>query len=114
MSQKEVQRLAVLRRVLGEGLGQGQAAQQLGLSVRQVKRLCRRLLEQGAQGLVSRRRGRPSNRRIASAERERVVELVRTRYAGFGPLLAHEYLKRDDSFSPAHQCSTPLPRTGPL
>lgn len=70
MSQKEVDRLGVVRRVLDDGLGQAQAAQLLGLSVRQVKRLCRRVREQGAQGLVSRRRGRPSNRRIAQEQRE--------------------------------------------
>ena len=64
MSRKEVQRLTVLQRVLEEGLEQARAAQQLGLSVRQVKRLCRRLREEGAAGLISRRRGRPSNRRI--------------------------------------------------
>lgn len=95
MSQKEVQRLTVLRRVLDEGLGQAQAAQQLGLSVRQIKRLCRRLREQGEKGLISRRRGRPSNRRIEPAQRDRYVELVRRHYADFGPKLAHEYLKRE-------------------
>lgn len=98
MSQKEVQRLTVLRRVLDEGLGQVQAAQQLGVSVRQIKRLCRRLREEGAGGLVSRRRGRPSNRRIDLALRQRYLDLVRERYADFGPQLAHEYLQRDHGF----------------
>lgn len=98
MSHKESQRLAVLSRVLDEGLGQAQAARQLGLSVRQVKRLCRRLREQGARGLVSRRRGRPSNARIDDAKREHYVALVRAHYADFGPLLAHEYLRREHGF----------------
>ena len=98
MSQKEVGRLDVINRVLIGGLDQGQAAQLLGLSVRQVKRLCRRVREQGAQGLVSRRRGRPSNRRISADVRERFVQLVRSQYADFGPLLAHEYLQREHGF----------------
>lgn len=98
MSQKEVQRLLVLRRVLDEGVGQGVAAQQLGISVRQVKRLCRRLREEGAQGLVSRRRGQPSNRRITAEQREPYLALVRQHYADFGPQLAHEYLQRDHGF----------------
>lgn len=98
MSQKEVDRLGVVKRVLDDGLGQAQAAQLLGLSVRQVKRLCRRVREQGAQGLVSRRRGRPSNRRIAQEQRERFVALVRERYADFGPQLAHEYLCQEHGF----------------
>ena len=98
MSQKEVQRLAVLGKVLNEELLQSQAAQQLGLSVRQVKRLCRRVREQGPAGLISRRRGRPSNRRIDDAQRAHFVELVRTHYGDFGPLLAHEYLQREHGF----------------
>jgi transposase len=99
MSQKEVHRLGVVKRVLDEGLGQAQAAQLLGLSVRQIKRLCHRVRQQGAHGLVSRRRGRPSNRRIAPEQREHYVGLVRHSYADFGPLLAHEYLQREHGFA---------------
>jgi len=99
MSQKEVGRLEVIKRVLEEGLGQGQAAQLLGLSVRQVKRLCRRVREQGPLGLVSRNRVRPSNRRILPERREHFVGLVRSQYADFGPQLAHEYLKREHGFA---------------
>ena len=88
MSQKEVQRLEVLRRVQQEGLGQSHAAQQLGVSVRQIKRLVRQLREHGAQGLVSRRRAQRSNRRIDDALQARYVELVRLHYADFGPQLA--------------------------
>ena len=98
MSQEEVQRLEVVKRVMDAGLEQAQAAQLLGLSVRQVKRLCRRVRELGAQGLISRRRGRPSNRRIAPDRREHYVQLVRSQYADFGPQLAHEYLKREHGF----------------
>ncbi|MCU0814785.1 MAG: ISNCY family transposase, partial [Burkholderiaceae bacterium] len=83
---------------MDEELLQSQAAQQLGLSVRQVKRLCRRVREQGPAGLISRRRGRPSNRRIEDAQRAHFVELVRTHYGDFGPLLAHEYLQREHGF----------------
>jgi transposase len=99
MSQKEVQRLEVVKRVLDGLLGQEPAACLLALSVRQVKRLCRRLREDGPSGLVSRKRGRPSNRRIAPERRAYFVELVRSRYAGFGPLLAHEYLQREHDFA---------------
>lgn len=98
MSQKEVARLQVLRQVQQGGLSQGQAGEQLRLSVRQIKRLMRRLREQGPQGLISRRRGHASNRRIAGEQREHYVGLVRTHYADFGPQLAHEYLQREHGF----------------
>jgi hypothetical protein len=43
-------------------------------------------------GLVSKRRGRASNRRIGQAEREAVLGCVRARYRDFGATLAAEYL----------------------
>ena len=46
----------------------------------------------GASGLVSRRRGRPSNRKLSAALRERASDLVRELYADFGPTLACEKL----------------------
>lgn len=92
MSQKEVGRLSVIQAVIDKRLGQAAAARQLQLSTRQVKRLVRRYREDGAAGLVSRRRGRPSNRAIAPAVREQVLALVCDRYPDFGPTFAHEKL----------------------
>jgi hypothetical protein len=92
MSAKELDRLEVLGRVIERRLTQRQAAEQLGLSERQVRRLCRALGEQGAGGLVSRKRGRPSNRKLPVAVRDEALALVRARYADFGPTLAGEKL----------------------
>ena len=92
MSAKELDRLEVLGRVIERRLTQRQAAEQLGLSLRQVERLCRALRVGGAGGLVSRKRGRPSNRKLPEAVREHALGLVRARYADFGPTLACEKL----------------------
>ena len=61
-------------------------------SVRQVERLCRKLRLEGARGLVSKKRGRASNRRLPEALRERALGLIRSRYVDFGPTLAAEKL----------------------
>ena len=92
MSAQELDRLEVLGRVVERRLTQRQAAEQLGLSLRQVERLCRALRQQGASGLVSRKRGRPSNRKLPAAVREHALALVRTHYADFGPTFACEKL----------------------
>ena len=92
MSAKELDRLEVLGRVIERRLTQRQAAEQLGLSLRQVERLCRTLRADGAGGLVSRKRGRPSNRKLPEAVCEHALGLVRARYADFGPTLACEKL----------------------
>ncbi len=46
----------------------------------------------GADGLVSKKRGRPSNRRHSEDFRNLVLDLVREHYADFGPTLAAEKL----------------------
>src|SRR5512140_3950351 len=98
MSRKELGRLEVVQAVVDSRLTQAEAAERLGLSVRQVKRLCRSYRKVGAAGLVSKRRGRPSNHRIGEAERDRVIDLIRARYQGFGPTLAAEYLQKQDGY----------------
>ena len=78
MSAKELDRLEIIGRVLERRLTQRKAAEQLGLSQRQVERLCRAYRSEGAAGLVSRKRGRRSDRKLTAAFRERVVDLVRS------------------------------------
>ncbi|WP_196481602.1 ISNCY family transposase, partial [Burkholderia multivorans] len=55
----------------------------------------RRYEREGAEGLISRRRGRPSNRRIDEAVKAAILARVRARYADFGPTLAAEYLAEE-------------------
>ena len=93
MSDKELDRLRVLERVISGALTQRAAAEMLGLTARQVRRLERAYQTLGADALASKRRGKPSNRKLAPAFREHVLELVRTRYADFGPTLASEKLR---------------------
>jgi transposase len=92
MSAKELDRLEVLGRVAERRLTQRQAAEQLGLGLRQVERLFRALRQHSAAGLVSRKRGRPSNRKLAAAVGDQAMTLVRERYADFGPTFAGEKL----------------------
>ncbi|MFM6828848.1 MAG: helix-turn-helix domain-containing protein, partial [Novosphingobium sp.] len=63
MSRGELSRYDTLLRVTRRELRVEDAATLLGLTRRQVGRLLRRLRAEGPEGLVSRRRGRPSNRR---------------------------------------------------
>ena len=79
MSAKELDRLEIISRVVERRLTQQMAADQLGLGLRQVERLCRAFRTDGAAGLVSHKRGVPSNRRLAASVRERAIECVRDR-----------------------------------
>src|SRR5690625_2345486 len=95
MSVKERRRLAVLSRVQEGELRLAAAADLLGISVRQAKRVYGRWRSEGDLGLVHRLRGRPGNRRLDQALRDRALELYRMNYSDFGPTLAAEYLARD-------------------
>ncbi len=92
MSTSEFERAALLRKVHEKRLTQAKAAEILGLSLCQMERLCRRYRKAGPAALALRRRGQPSNHRLARALKESVLELVRARYADFGPTLALEKL----------------------
>lgn len=92
MSDGELSRFDTLMRVDRGELRPTDAARLLGIERRQIYRLLDRLRAEGAAGLVSAKRGRPSNRRYADDFRERVVAIVREHYYDFGPTLAREYL----------------------
>ncbi len=92
LSGRERERLKVVHEIRQGHLKQVEASRRLRLSVRQVRRLQRRVEAEGDRGLVHRLRGRPSNRRIDPARRERTLAEVRARYRDFGPTLAIEKL----------------------
>ncbi len=92
MSKRELDRAQLLLLVRERRRTQAQVAEQLGVSVRQVERLYRAYKAGGAPALVSRKRGRPSARRIPEVVQAGVLKLVRALYGDFGPTLAHEKL----------------------
>jgi transposase len=92
MSRREIDRLGVIRRVLEGGLSQEKAGQLMGLCARQVRRLCTAYERNGPTGLASRKRGKPSNRRLPEEFQLRATKIVRDLYCDFGPTLAQEKL----------------------
>jgi transposase len=99
MSGKERRRLEVLGRVKSGELSLVKAAELLGMSYRQAKRVRARYQEEGDKGLVHRLRGRASNRHVQPVRKEQALELYREKYAGYGPTLAAECLARDDGLA---------------
>ena len=96
MSKKEIKRLEVLEKVKTKQMTHRVAAEILKLSIRQVKRLAKANREQGAAGLVSKRRGQPSNNQIAKEVKQKVVDRLYSTYTDFGPTLAQEKLAERD------------------
>ena len=92
MRQEELKRLHIVRQVLDKKLKQIEAADKLDLSYRQIKRITKRVRQEGDKGIVHKLRDRPSRRRIADKIKDRVINLCRSKYRGFGPTLAAEKL----------------------
>ena len=97
--QEELRRLHVIQKVLEGGLKQVEAAEILSLSSRHIRRVSKRVEQEGARGIVHRSRGRPSNRKIADQLKEKVIKLYRGSYKDFGPTLASEKLLERDGVS---------------
>jgi helix-turn-helix protein len=96
MSRRERDVLKVMSLVLKGERTQIEAARLLNRSVRQIRRIQRRLEKEKDAGVVHRLRGRPSNRRVEAARRRRALGVYRQKLMGFGPTLAAENLEEMD------------------
>ena len=95
MTQNERDRLVALKKTKKKLITQKQAAAEIGVSERQVRRLLRSLKERGDQAVIHAARGRTSNRKIAEELEQRAIEILsQDVYRGFGPTLAAEYLAK--------------------
>ena len=92
MSDGELARADTLRDLDQDRLTIEAAQQLLGLSRRQIFRLLKAYRLEGSSGLISRKRGQPSNRKTPDEVRAAALAIVRERYADFGPTLAAEKL----------------------
>src|SRR5947207_9955328 len=89
----------VLSRWERRELSMMEAGELLGMSERQFRRYRERFEEDAEAGLIDRRLRRPSEKRIGSAEIERMLELYRGVYRGWNVKHFHEHGMRDHKFS---------------
>lgn len=95
MTQAERDRLVTLRKAKKKLITQKQAAEEIGVTERQIRRLLRKLRRKGDRAVIHELRDRPSNRRLADELEQRAVAVLSDPvYRGFGPTLAAEYLHK--------------------
>jgi transposase len=99
MSQKEINRYAVIKRLVNREINGTEAAKLLNLSVRQIKRLKAKIKKQGPQGLIHGSRGQKSHNQIPLKEQAKIVCLLYGRYPDFKPTLASEKLRENHGIS---------------
>lgn len=93
MSKKDCQRLKVINAFHAGYMTRGEAANELNLSQRQITRIRKRYQECSDQGIVRKKRTSKGPRCYDRSYVEKILELVKTQYADFGPTLIAEKLK---------------------
>ena len=95
MTIKEANRLGVMQQINSKLLSIRRASEQLGISLRQTKRIWKRYQVGGAAALISKHRGKISSNRIDPKLKEAVLKILsKEEYAGFGPTFAKEKLQQ--------------------
>ena len=93
MSQKERQRYHLLKMVIGGKITLKETDSLMGVSYRQAKRLKKKLISEGARGLIHGNRGRPSPKALNSEHAKRIIELSHNKYTNFNDTHFTEKLK---------------------
>lgn len=92
MSTQEVERVTVIKQIVDKRLKQNAGAKLLKITARQLRRLIKAYRRDGIEGLISKRRGQPSNNQHNVNIKKKVKELVHQHYHDFGPTFASEKL----------------------
>ena len=92
MSKKEVGQITIFDAVVNGKMTQREASRLTNLSIRQVNRKAARYKKYGYAGLIHKSRGKKGNRSIDESIKQKIVELLRGKYPGYGPTLAAEKL----------------------
>jgi len=93
MSSKEKKRIPIFEELKRGEITQKAAAKKLNLSIRQTRRIEKRYLKSGVDGLVHKNRGRPGNRKTPEEKRKRIISLYQQEFNGFRPTHASEKLR---------------------
>ena len=83
MSRKEARRLHLIHQALDKRITQAEAAALAGLSDRQIRRLIKRIRQDGDEGICHQSRGASSNHQISAKIKEKALRLFREEYRDF-------------------------------
>ena len=92
MTQEELKRLHVIRKALDKSITQIEAANIIGLCLRQVQRIVRAVRTEGDKGIINKARGKTSNKALPDKIKCRALKLYKEKYHDFGPTLGSEKL----------------------
>lgn len=92
MTQEELKRLHVICKALDKDITQAEAAEIIGVGLRQAQRIARNVRLEGEKGIIHKSRGRVSNRALPDKIKNKALKLYKEKYHDFGPTLGSEKL----------------------
>ena len=92
MTQEELKRLHIIHKALDKSITQTEAADIIGLCLRQTQRITKAVRLEGDKGIIHKGRGKPSNRALPNKIKDKALKLYKEKYPDFGPTLASEKL----------------------
>lgn len=93
MSQKEIKCYDIIKKLINKEINGSEASNILKMTKRHIRRIKKRVKEEGIKGLIHKNRGKQSNRKMPEEEAGKIAELIRTFYQGFSPTFATEKLE---------------------
>ena len=103
MSQKEVDRIHIIKKIEEKELKVEEGAKQMGISNRQTYRVLKKVREEGSKGVIHKLRGKKSNRGYPAGLKVKVIEIYRKNYSDYGPSLYSEQLVENHNISVDHE-----------
>lgn len=92
VSQKEVKKYDIIKKLINREINGTEAAGVLGLTVRHIRRLKNKVAKNGINGLAHGNRGAKGNRNMPDKEKGEIKKLLHAKYPDFGPTFAAEKL----------------------
>ncbi len=99
MRSKEFNRVSVIGSVIKGKITQLEAANILGLSTRQIRRVAKEVRIHGGIAMMHKSRGRLSNRAMHEGQKDKILSLCQSKYQGYGPTFIAEKLFEIDKVS---------------
>lgn len=96
MTEREIRRLYIIKKVIAKELKQVEASEMLGISERQIRRMVRGVESKGDVGIIHQSRGKESWQKINDSIKQKILKIYRKKYWDFGATLASEKLAEND------------------
>ena len=96
---REIKHYEVVRKLIRREMSEKEASEQIGKSVRQIRRMKKRVKEGGVKSLIHKSRGRKGNKAIPKNEAEIIKKFLHEKYSDFKPGLACEKLREREGIT---------------